>query len=107
MIRPRCGRQQLRRRRGTARVAVAALDAEPAANAALQRTVHEYRTVVEKARRMSGCKSVNYTFAVHSETPTIGVTLEVSRFDFRKYVACRNLWSLALYAPGRGRSAVG
>ena len=84
MIRPRCGRQQLRRRRGTARVAVAALAAETHAKSGLQRTVHEYRTVGEKARRMSWCKYVNFTFVVHPETPTIGVTLEVSRFDLRK-----------------------
>ena len=40
----------------TARVAVASFAAETAAKAALRRTVRKYRTVVEKARRMSWCK---------------------------------------------------
>ena len=65
-----------------ARVATAALAEATAKNNALQRKLDEYRTVVEHARRMSGCKYVKFTSVVHLETLRIGVALKVSDFDF-------------------------
>ena len=67
-----------------ARAASAALAEATAKHNALQRKLDEYRTVVDQARRMSGCKYVKFTSVVHLETLWIGVALKVSDFDFGK-----------------------
>ena len=67
-----------------ARAASAALAEATAEKVALERRLDEYRNVVEQSRRMSGCEYVKFTFVVHLETPTIGVTLEVSVFDLKQ-----------------------